>query len=71
MGRSGLGTMQRSRTTSRTGTELMDSSATAGAEGKAGVMVAVTSDRGLCGGLNSNITKYTRALLKLDSASGA
>eukprot|EP00877_Chromochloris_zofingiensis_P004030 jgi/Chrzof1/13628/Cz08g05010.t1_ATPC2[v5.2] len=27
--------------------------------------VAVTSDRGLCGGLNSNITKYTRALLKL------
>ncbi|EFJ43426.1 F1F0 ATP synthase, subunit G, mitochondrial [Volvox carteri f. nagariensis] len=39
-----------------------------GVEGKAGVTVAVTSDRGLCGGLNSNITKYTRALLKLDSA---
>lgn len=27
--------------------------------------VAVTSDRGLCGGLNSNITKYTRTLMKL------
>jgi hypothetical protein len=29
------------------------------------VTVAVTSDKGLCGGLNSNITKYTRTLLKL------
>jgi hypothetical protein len=29
------------------------------------VTVAVTSDRGLCGGLNSNITKYTKALLKI------
>jgi hypothetical protein len=28
-------------------------------------MVAVTSDRGLCGGLNSNIAKYTRAMLSL------
>jgi hypothetical protein len=27
--------------------------------------VAVTSDRGLCGGLNSNITKYTKALLAI------
>ncbi|PNH00715.1 ATP synthase subunit gamma, mitochondrial [Tetrabaena socialis] len=33
-----------------------------------GVTVAVTSDRGLCGGLNSNMTKYTKALLKLDPA---
>ena len=29
------------------------------------VTVAVTSDRGLCGGLNSNITKYTKALLAM------
>lgn len=36
--------------------------------GKSDVTVAVTSDRGLCGGLNSNITKYTKALLRLDSA---
>jgi F0F1-type ATP synthase gamma subunit len=27
--------------------------------------VAVTSDRGLCGGLNSNITKHTKALLAI------
>lgn len=27
------------------------------------VTVAVSSDRGLCGGLNSNIAKYTRAML--------
>ncbi|GFR50093.1 hypothetical protein Agub_g12238 [Astrephomene gubernaculifera] len=40
-----------------------------GVEGKVGVTVAVTSDRGLCGGLNSNITKYTKTLLKLGSAS--
>ena len=26
--------------------------------------MAVTSDRGLCGGLNSNITKYTKGLFK-------
>jgi F-type H+-transporting ATPase subunit gamma len=36
------------------------------------VTVAITSDRGLCGGLNSNITKYTRALLRMnDQAPGA
>lgn len=29
------------------------------------VTVAVTSDRGLCGGLNSNITKYTKALMHM------
>jgi F-type H+-transporting ATPase subunit gamma len=33
------------------------------------VTVAVTSDRGLCGGLNSSITKYTRALLKMYTGS--
>ncbi len=33
------------------------------------VTVAITSDRGLCGGLNSNITKYTRALLRLTEPS--
>lgn len=27
--------------------------------------LAITSDKGLCGGLNSNITKYTRTILKL------
>jgi len=32
--------------------------------------VAVTSDKGLCGGLNSNITKYTRMLLRLNEPSG-
>ncbi|KAG2453249.1 hypothetical protein HYH02_002572 [Chlamydomonas schloesseri] len=37
-----------------------------GIEGIPNVTVAVSSDRGLCGGLNSNIAKYTRALLKLD-----
>jgi len=30
------------------------------------VTVAITSDRGLCGGLNSNISKYTRALLRMN-----
>jgi F0F1-type ATP synthase gamma subunit len=29
------------------------------------VTVAVTSDRGLCGGLNSNITKYTKSLINM------
>lgn len=33
------------------------------------VTVAVTSDRGLCGGLNSSITKYTRSLLKMYTGS--
>jgi len=33
------------------------------------VTVAVTSDRGLCGGLNSSITKYARALLRMYSGS--
>ncbi|KAG2428313.1 hypothetical protein HXX76_010461 [Chlamydomonas incerta] len=37
-----------------------------GVEGLQNVTVAVSSDRGLCGGLNSNIAKYTRALLKMD-----
>lgn len=32
------------------------------------VTVAVTSDRGLCGGLNSNIAKYTRTILKMAPA---
>jgi hypothetical protein len=32
--------------------------------------VAVTSDRGLCGGLNSNITKYTKALLAIYGKGG-
>jgi len=32
--------------------------------------VAVTSDRGLCGGLNSNITKYTKTLLKMYTGGG-
>jgi F-type H+-transporting ATPase subunit gamma len=31
------------------------------------VTVAVTSDRGLCGGLNSNISKYTRSLLRINA----
>mmetsp|Transcript_15849 Transcript_15849/g.34189 ORF Transcript_15849/g.34189 Transcript_15849/m.34189 type:complete len:333 (-) Transcript_15849:258-1256(-) len=31
-----------------------------------GLTLAVTSDRGLCGGLNSNITKYTKALLRIN-----
>lgn len=30
------------------------------------VTVAVTSDKGLCGGLNSNIAKYTRMMLKMN-----
>lgn len=34
------------------------------------VTVAVTSDRGLCGGLNSNITKYTKALLAMYKGAG-
>eukprot|EP00882_Tetradesmus_deserticola_P001339 GHRQ01001449.1.p1 GENE.GHRQ01001449.1~~GHRQ01001449.1.p1 ORF type:complete len:328 (+),score=182.51 GHRQ01001449.1:111-1094(+) len=29
------------------------------------ITVAVTSDKGLCGGLNSNITKYTKALMQM------
>lgn len=34
------------------------------------VTVAITSDRGLCGGLNSNISKYTRALLAINQSAG-
>nr|6RD4_S Chain S, ATP synthase gamma chain, mitochondrial [Polytomella sp. Pringsheim 198.80]6RD9_S Chain S, ATP synthase gamma chain, mitochondrial [Polytomella sp. Pringsheim 198.80]6RDB_S Chain S, ATP synthase gamma chain, mitochondrial [Polytomella sp. Pringsheim 198.80]6RDC_S Chain S, ATP synthase gamma chain, mitochondrial [Polytomella sp. Pringsheim 198.80]6RDE_S Chain S, ATP synthase gamma chain, mitochondrial [Polytomella sp. Pringsheim 198.80]6RDG_S Chain S, ATP synthase gamma chain, mitoc len=34
------------------------------------VVVAVTSDKGLCGGLNSNITKYTRATLATTESEG-
>lgn len=34
------------------------------------ITVAVTSDRGLCGGLNSNITKYTKALFNIYKAEG-
>jgi len=34
------------------------------------VTVAVTSDRGLCGGLNSNITKYTKSLLNMYKGEG-
>jgi F-type H+-transporting ATPase subunit gamma len=34
-------------------------------ESNKALMVSVTSDRGLCGGLNSNIAKYTRAMLSL------
>jgi hypothetical protein len=30
--------------------------------------LAVTSDRGLCGGLNSNITKYTKTLMKITAS---
>ena len=30
--------------------------------------LAVTSDRGLCGGLNSNITKYTKALMRITAS---
>jgi F0F1-type ATP synthase gamma subunit len=29
------------------------------------VAVSVTSDKGLCGGLNSTITKYTKVLLQM------
>uniref|UniRef100_A0A7S3RAQ1 ATP synthase subunit gamma n=1 Tax=Dunaliella tertiolecta TaxID=3047 RepID=A0A7S3RAQ1_DUNTE len=32
--------------------------------------VAVTSDKGLCGGLNSNISKYTRMMLQLNQSTG-
>lgn len=32
--------------------------------------VAVTSDKGLCGGLNTNIAKYTRMLIKLNEPTG-
>jgi len=32
--------------------------------------IAVTSDRGLCGGLNSNITKYTKTLLQMYKGAG-
>ncbi|KAL6755332.1 F1F0 ATP synthase, subunit G, mitochondrial [Haematococcus lacustris] len=34
------------------------------------VTLAITSDKGLCGGLNSNITKNTRALLRLMETGG-
>lgn len=34
------------------------------------ITVAVTSDKGLCGGLNSNITKYTKALMQMYKGSG-
>lgn len=37
----------------------------AGIDPPKAVNVAVTSDRGLCGGLNSNITKQMRQLLAM------
>ncbi len=32
------------------------------------VYLAVTSDKGLCGGVNSTITKYTKALRRMNMA---
>lgn len=34
------------------------------------VYLAVTSDKGLCGGLNSSIAKYTRTLLRMNAGTG-
>lgn len=30
--------------------------------------IAISSDKGLCGGLNSNISKYTRTLLRMNES---
>ena len=39
-------------------------SAPAGADVENNVAVAISSDKGLCGGINSTVSKYTRAVLK-------
>ena len=36
----------------------------AGADVESNVAVAISSDKGLCGGINSTVSKYTRAVLK-------
>lgn len=36
----------------------------AGADVENNVTVAYTSDKGLCGGINSTVTKYTRGVLR-------
>ena len=37
---------------------------TAGADVENNVTVAYTSDKGLCGGINSTVTKYTRGVVR-------
>ena len=36
----------------------------AGADVENNVTIAYTSDKGLCGGINSTVTKYTRGVLR-------
>lgn len=36
----------------------------AGADVENNVTVAYTSDKGLCGGINSTVTKYTRGVIR-------
>lgn len=35
------------------------------------MVVPITSDKGLCGGINSTVCKYARATLSMDGAEGA
>ena len=35
------------------------------------MVVPITSDKGLCGGINSSVSKYARALLSMDGQDGA
>ena len=43
---------------------LSDIRHNAGADVENNVTVAYTSDKGLCGGINSTVTKYTRGVLR-------
>eukprot|EP00891_Asterochloris_glomerata_P000769 jgi/Astpho2/769/Aster-00628 len=41
-----------------------------GADVESNVAVAISSDKGLCGGINSTVSKYTRAVLKTTEGEG-
>ena len=45
----------------------MESLATAAASVNKELTLAVTSDKGLCGGLNSSITKHTRTIITMNA----
>lgn len=40
----------------------------AGADVEHNVTVPITSDKGLCGGINSSVSKYARGVLKVNAS---
>ena len=59
---------QSSRTAQGTRIEL---TIPAGADVEKNLTVPITSDKGLCGGINSTVTKYTRGTVKTFSGGGS